>query len=255
MIEKLLQLSLGEVKNGYAYEPDGKTFKCLVCGKEFGSGEIYMLGGRFYDALKAVQVHIVNDHGGMFEILASYDKKYTGVTENQKELMTLFYTGLTDNEAALKTGTDPSTVRHQRFVFREKAKQAKIYLAIYEILEQKTAGKKKAGVSDDFITIHSGARMIDDRYFITKAEEDGILSSVFETLDPPVLKVFSSKEKKKIVILRKIASQFTKGIKYTEKEVNDILKPIYHDKSSIRRYLIEYGFMDRTSDGREYRLK
>jgi hypothetical protein len=255
MIEQLLHLSLDDVKNGFSYEPDSKTYICLVCGREYVSGEIYKLGDRSFDASKSIQIHIENDHGGMFDILASYDKKYTGITENQKELMTLFYTGLTDNEAAKRTGTDPSTVRHQRFVFREKAKQAKIYLAIYEILEHKTAGKKKAGLSDDFIAIHSGAKMIDDRYFITKAEEEEILTSVFASLDPLKLKVFSSKEKKKIVILRMIASQFTKGIKYTEKEVNDILQPIYHDRSSIRRYLIEYGFMDRTSDGREYRLK
>ncbi|MEG0457339.1 MAG: DUF2087 domain-containing protein, partial [Oscillospiraceae bacterium] len=60
------------------------------------------------------------------------------------------------------------------------------------------------------------------------------------------------KEKKKIIILRKIAQQFEKNIKYSEKEVNEILKAIYDDFVTIRRYLIEYGYMDRTSNCEQY---
>ena len=42
--------------------------------------------------------------------------------------------------------------------------------------------------------------------------------------------------------------------KYSECEVNEILKPIYDDYMTIRRYLIMYGFMERTRDGRQYWL-
>jgi len=97
--------------------------------------------------------------------------------------------------------------------------------------------------------------MVDDRYSITKSEEEKILASVFESLQPLKLKVFSSKEKKKIVTLRKIASQFEQGRKYTEKEVNFTLITIYEDFATIRRYLVEYGFMERTNDCKEYWLK
>jgi hypothetical protein len=41
------------------------------------------------------------------------------------------------------------------------------------------------------------------------------------------LKVLSSKAKKRAVIYKKIAGQFEKGKKYTEMEVNGILKQIY----------------------------
>lgn len=97
--------------------------------------------------------------------------------------------------------------------------------------------------------------MVDDRYFISKSEEDKIVVSLFESLQPLKLKVFSPKEKKKIVILRRIAEQFEKDRKYSEKEVNAILKAIYEDYATIRRYLIEYGFMGRTNDCKEYWLK
>ena len=42
-------------------------------------------------------------------------------------------------------------------------------------------------------------------------------------------------EKKKVVILAKIAEQFEKGKQYSEKEVNQTLKPIFEDYITIRR--------------------
>ena len=69
------------------------------------------------------------------------------------------------------------------------------------------------------------------------------------------LKAFPPKEKKKLVILRIISEQFKKGKRYTETEVNQILQPIYDDYATIRRFLIGYGFMERTRDCREYWLK
>lgn len=255
MLDKLLQMSIEEVKSGYSYCPDNKSYTCLTCGKEFEAGEVFSFDGRFYEASRAVQLHIKKEHGDMLNLLTSYDKKYTGITENQKELLTMIHYGLSDNEIAKKTGVSPATIRHQRFVFREKAKQAKLYLAIFEAAEEAASSKKVKNAKDDLVDIHSGAKMVDDRYFITKAEEDKVIASSFLSLEPLVLKVFSAKEKKKLVILRKIAAQFDKGVKYTENEVNSILKPIYEDNATIRRYLIEYGFMERTNDCKEYWLK
>ncbi len=66
------------------------------------------------------------------------------------------------------------------------------------------------------------------------------------------IKVFPSKEKKKIVLLRKISEHFKVGTQYSEKEVNRILERIYEDHVLLRRYLIEYGFLDRTRNGSIY---
>lgn len=252
MINKILQISLNEVKGGFFFNSENGIYTCHVCDKEFETGEVFSFDGRFYEASKAIHLHVKKEHGNMLNILASYDKKYTGITENQKELLQMICDGLSDNEIAGKTGVTPATIRHQRFVFREKAKQAKLYLAIFEVVEKAVADKKGKNLNDDLIDVHSGATMVDDRYFTTKTEEDKIIAAVFESLQPLKLKVFSPKEKKKIVILKKIIAQFSKGVKYSEKEVNSILKPIYEDYATIRRYLIEYGFMERTNDCKEY---
>lgn len=91
---------------------------------------------------------------------------------------------------------------------------------------------------------------------LTPEEEEKILKNVFSSLEPLKLKVISSKAKKKAVIMKKIAGQFEKDKKYTEMEVNGVLKQIYpEDFSTLRRGLIEMGFMDRKSDGSEYWLK
>ncbi len=255
MIEKLLRISLDEVKNGFSYNTSDEIYTCLICGKKFEAGEVFPFDGRFFEASKAIKLHIANEHGNMFDILTSFDKKYTSITENQKELLTMIYEGLSDSEIAKKTSNAPATIRHQRFMFREKAKQAKLYLSIFEVVEGAILNKKGGSSNDDIVDIHNGAKMVDDRYLITKEEEVKICSSVFASLEPLRLKIFSPKEKKKIVILRKISEQFDKEIKYSEKEVNTILKSIYGDYATIRRYLIEYGFMERTKDCKEYWLK
>ena len=87
---------------------------------------------------------------------------------------------------------------------------------------------------EELIKVHRGATMVDDRYFITEAEQEKIIRTVFSSVDPLKLKFFSAKEKKKIVILNKIAAQFEKDRVYTEAEVNDILSDIYEDYVTLR---------------------
>jgi hypothetical protein len=255
MLDKILSMTIDEIKSGYSYNSRTDSYVCNICGKEFDNGEIFEAEGRYFTAARMIKKHTRKEHPDMLNILASNEKKYTGITDNQKELLKMMYRGMTDNEIARAAGVAPSTIRHQRFVFREKAKQAKLFLSIYELaLQGAGAGETVSNESDEIIDVHKGAKMVDDRYFITKAEEEKILSAMFSSLEPLRLKTFSSKEKKKIVILKKIAGQFEKNRRYSEKELNSILKEIYEDFATIRRYLIEYGFMDRTKDCREYWL-
>lgn len=255
MIDIILRIALSEIESGYSFNTENKIYTCLLCGKDFETGEVFPYNEKFYEASKAVRLHIEKEHGKMLDVLTSFDKKYTGITENQKELLQLISNGLSDKEIAKKTGVAPSTIRHQRFVFREKAKQAKLYLSIFEIVEASSSAKRGKNTNEELIEIHRGAKMVDDRYFITKNEEDKIIATSFESLQPLKLKSFSPKEKRKIVILKKISDQFNKGVTYSEKEINAVLKPIYEDYATIRRYLIEYGFMERTKDCKEYWLK
>ena len=52
--------------------------------------------------------------------------------------------------------------------------------------------------------------------------------------------------------MRTIAKEFEEGIRYSEVQVNEILKDIYPDYVTLRRYLIEYDYLERTRDGSAY---
>lgn len=91
---------------------------------------------------------------------------------------------------AERLGIAESTIRRHRFTFHEKAKQAKYYLAIYE----QSFGSKE--ISENAIMpIHNHARYVDARYLVTEQERQHILENFFSSLNPPVLKSFSPKEK------------------------------------------------------------
>ncbi len=155
---------------------------------------------------------------------------------------------MTDKEIAEKNSVATATIRHQRFVLRERAKQAKLYLAIYDLAMCKND-------SEELIKPHHGATMVDERYVSTISEQEKILSTYFEKTDQLVLKSLPAKEKKKLIVLRRISEEFNRDTEYTEKEINDVLKQINPDIASVRRYLIEYGFLDRTTDCRKYWIK
>ncbi len=249
MKNDLLDFSIEELKKGYQYDKLNNKYICNICGKEFFSGEIYKFNERFYNSFTAVGIHVVEEHEPVFEVLTTSESKYLGLTENQNRLLSLFNKGLSDNEIAKLVGLSPSTIRHQKFMFREKAKQAKMYLAVYEL------ALNKSSRNDSLLNIHSTATMVDDRYITTTEESEKFIKNAFLSLSPLKLKAFPAREKKKIVVLKKIVEQFEVGKRYKEKEVNIILKDIFDDYPTLRRYLIEYGFMERTNDCEEYWIK
>lgn len=63
-----------------------------------------------------------------------------------------------------------------------------------------------------------------------------------------------TKEKKWLVVLRWLATKFEPDIRYTEKQVNAILTEIHDDYATMRRNLVEYGFMRRERGGGDYWL-
>ncbi|HWR43608.1 DUF2087 domain-containing protein [Sporomusa sp.] len=245
--ELFWQASLHEIKQGYIHQQSSDEFTCLICGKSFINGIIYPHGTQLYEAKKYIQVHIEQCHHSTFHFLLNLDKKLTGLTDHQKTILELFYQGNSDNEVAKALGTSStSTIRNHRFTLREKQKQAKVFLAIMELLGEQVPKK------NTFINIPRNSRNIDDRFAITEQENEEILAACFsQGLDGP-LDSFPLKEKKRVAILRHLVKQFEPSKTYTEKEVNGILKPFYNDYVLLRRYLIEYGFMDRTQDGSSY---
>lgn len=248
--ELFWQASLEDIKRGYIYRQDTDDFVCLICGKTFTNGLIYSDNEQLYEAKKYIEIHIRQDHHSVFHVLLQQDKKLTGLTDHQKSILELFYEGHSDNEIAKTLGVgSTSTIRNHRFSLREKQKQAKIFLAIMELLGEQTPKK------DAFIEIPRTTKQVDDRFAITEQENDKILATYFKHGSNGPLESFPPKEKKRIVILRHILKQFDPDKKYTEKEVNIILKSYYDDYVLLRRYFIEYGFLDRTQDGSAYWVK
>lgn len=234
-----------ELKKGYIEKKE--VFICLLCNEQIEKGIIYPYQEVLLEAEKYMKVHIEEKHKSVFEYLLGLDKKMTGLTEHQTNLLQLFYQGKSDAEiqADLNIGSS-STIRHHRFVLKEKERQAKTFLAIMELL------KEKDQHAPSFIPIHKTAKMVDERYNITEEEQEKTTQKLFVD---GALKNFPLKEKQRLIVLREIRKKIDKDKKYTEKELNTILHAIYDDYVLIRRYLIEYGFLDRKADGSLYWMK
>jgi DNA-binding CsgD family transcriptional regulator len=239
--------ALDDLSRGYSLQEG--VCRCLFCGEEYLAGDIYPIGARLVDAPTAARLHVEQAHGGVFEALLAGGKKSTGLTEGQSRMMALFYRGSQDREISAELGVSAAAVRFQRFHLREKARQARVFLALFALLE------RRAGRAEE-PNIHKGATMVDERYMATDAEAQKIIAAFFTSLEPLKLKSLSSKEKKKLVILRVIAGRFEPGRRYAEREVDRVLRDIYdEDHVTLRRYLIEYGFLERTRDCGEYWVK
>lgn len=243
--------SVDEISNGYLFDDATEEYVCLICQERFEDGLLYRSTNQdvYLEARKAIVHHIKEVHHSMFDYLIEMDKKYTGLSEHQRELLHYFKHGVSDKDIVGKIGGSTSTIRNHRFKLKEKEKQAKVFLAIMNLL------KKERDTTNDFVPFHKGAKMVDERYAVTIQEKEKILSTYFKQgLDGP-LDSFPSKEKRKLVVLQHILKRFEPKKKYSEKEVNEVLKVTFHDFATLRRYFIEYGFMDRNKDCSEYWLK
>lgn len=214
-------------------------------------GNVYKNGDDFFDARKQMIKHIEKEHISVFDYLINLDKKITGFSNHQSKILDLFYKGESDYNIKEKLNIGSvSTVRNHRYMLKEKEKQAKAIVTIMSILS------KNINQNKELIKPHKTAKMIDDRYNTTNDESKKIINNYFPDGTNGKLRTFYTKEKNKIIILREIIKKFEFERKYTEKEVNEILKNIYlEDYTLIRRYLIEYGFMDREKDGSFYWVK
>ena len=70
------------------------------------------------------------------------------------------------------------------------------------------------------------------------------------------LTAFPAKRKMKIYTLFYLAHKFEPEKDYTEREVNDLLQEwhTFSDPATLRRELYDYGFFDRSREGKVYRL-
>lgn len=243
---------LEDIENGYYEKKD--TYHCVICSQSYEKGRIYQEGEYLYDAKGAVINHIKHQHGSIASYLLNQEVSVTGLTDIQRKLLILLLEGHSDQEIGKELGIAQSTVRNHRFKLREKEKQAKLFLALMNSIEEETnksIAKSDTGILEE---IHSSATMVDDRYNITDKECSKTIETYMD--EHGGLKQFPAKEKKKIILLHEIMKNFKQDTEYSEAEVDKVLKRIYEeDYPTIRRALIEYGFMDRSMDCKIYRVK
>ena len=196
MDEFIRNATIEDFKRGYLWNSKEGKYICLICGEDFSDDNI--------------NNHILK-HGNPIERLLLLDKKYTGVTEIQKEFLTMVSNKFSDKEIAMNLACAESTVRNMRFALRERARQARAFLAVMELAEEK-----------------------------------------IPIITQPKLRVFPAKEEKRKALLPRFAALFEPNKEYTEIEVKKIIKTIYEDDATVRRYLIDYGYLNRTNDGSKY---
>ena len=79
-----------------------------------------------------------------------------------------------------------------------------------------------------------------------QTKQDKVLRIFFED---GRLKTLPIKRKKRLYVLSFLARRFEAGHEYTENEVNANILPVFEDYCTIRRELMDYGFMERDSKG------
>jgi hypothetical protein len=238
--------TLEQLKNGF--KSTLNSYECMFCGESFKKGHIYPLGDSLVEAELAARQHITEAHGSAFHALLDLGKKGTGLSDIQRSLLRHFYEGLSDREIQpLAGGVSLSTIRNHRFVLREKARQAKVFLALMELLE---SGRQNPG--SRFIEIPGRKSADDERFAITKSEFRKIVRSNFPDGPDGPMAHFPRKQKHKVAVLVNILGRFDPKRRYTQSEVNEILASASEDYTTLCRYMIDYGFLGRTRDGSEY---
>jgi biotin operon repressor len=59
------------------------------------------------------------------------------------------------------------------------------------------------------------------------------------------LKEIPAQRKKRVIVLQHVLERFDASRSYTEKEVNERIRPVHEDVATLRRELVDYGFMER----------
>ena len=66
------------------------------------------------------------------------------------------------------------------------------------------------------------------------------------------LKEIPAKRAKRLAVLSRLALEFEVGVRYPEREVDAVLKRFHPDHASLRRFLVDEGFLSRQG-GRYWR--
>lgn len=105
------KMTLDEIKNGYKYEKEQDAYVCNHCGQVFHVGQVFQIDGSFFMAEPAVMKHISRIHSGNFIQLLCSESKYNTLTQNQRDLLAMFYSKMSDKDMAKKLNVTEATIR------------------------------------------------------------------------------------------------------------------------------------------------
>jgi len=247
MINDHLQEDLLDLIHGFRNEQEKGAFVCMYCGAAFEEGLVYPVAAGSAQAVRAAADHVETAHGGAFAALLA--KGNSGLPEVQEKVLRLLYEGKSDAEIAEALGgKSASTVRNHRFALRKREAEARTFLALIGLLDRRRPGTPR------FVEYPAALSVKDERAMASQAEAEEIEARYLQVLPEGGIRLarWPKKQKEKLVLLRRIAELFRTDRRYAEKEVNAVLEKVWEDHVTIRRYLIEYRFLDRKSDGSEY---
>jgi DNA-binding CsgD family transcriptional regulator len=242
--EAFEKASIGELAEGVMEDPETKAKVCLKCGKTFAAGEVFQLEDRYWEANHAARIHSEREHEPQFNYLLNLMKQWRGVSDPQAKLLEAFFRGDDDGRIASDLGISRSTVRNHRFRMKERARHAKVFTAMMQILDQKE--KPEARLVD----FPANTRIADERFDLTSEECERIIGKYFR--EDGTMTRFPIKAKERVALLRRIVGLLEPGEKYTEKALNGILSAVTDDYVLVRRCLVDYGFVSRLRDGSAY---
>lgn len=93
---------------------------------------------------------------------------------------------------------------------------------------------------------------MDERFAITREEYEKTIATFFKD---GRLTSMPSKQKRKAMVLWHIAKNLPGQMEFSETEINERLAAFYDDYVTLRRYLVDFGHLERTRDGSRYWVK
>jgi predicted transcriptional regulator len=139
----------------------------------------------------------------------------------------------------------PSTISHHLSKLSEVglvSAKADSYYNVYQ-LEEETLQKTRMLFSQQDLA--SVVEDVDLDAYDRKVVED-------YSLPDGRLKTIPAQRKKLEAVLRYVVKAFEPGVRYSEKQVNEMLARFHEDTATLRRELVGYGLMQREGGGGEY---
>lgn len=98
--------TINEVENGFI--ENDIEYQCLICESKFQKGRIYKINGELYDAKKASEFHIEQEHGSVPKIFVRNEFQFYRDIRCSKRIFNIDVSKLSDKEVSEKLGVAQS---------------------------------------------------------------------------------------------------------------------------------------------------